>query len=180
VAGNSSRATATNFDGSVVVGWQDGNNGRQGAIWSKGTQFLITDGDSAAAGEASDISADGNWVVGQGSAGEPWRYNRSTDTYERLGVLNPSASFPSRGATGVSDDGKVIVGFERDFDNPFGGQFGTIWIEGKEIADLTEWAVEMGVPVPEGVSLTIPLAISADGKTISGINSLFEGFVISL
>jgi hypothetical protein len=178
VAGNSSRANATNIDGSVVVGWQDGDNGRQAAIWDRGVQTLIVDGVGEAAGEASDVSGDGNWVVGQGNFGESWRLNRSTGVFERLGLLNPDAFFPSRGATGVSDDGSMVVGFERDFANPFGGQFGTIWIEGLGMQDLTAWALARGVPIPDGVSLTIPLAISADGYTIAGINSRFEGFVI--
>lgn len=178
VAGNSSRANATSFDGSVVVGWQDGDNGRQAAVWESGVQTLVFDSAGDAVGEASDVSSDGNWVVGQGNFGESWRLNRSTGALDRLGLLNPDAFFPSRGATGVSDDGKTVVGFERDFSNPFAGQFGTIWIEGLGMQDLTTWALARGVPVPEGVFLTIPLAISADGLTIAGINSLFEGFVI--
>jgi uncharacterized membrane protein len=180
VAGNSSRANATNFDGSVVVGWQDGDMGRQAAIWDFGVQTLVVDGVGNPLGEASDISGNGNWVVGQGGFDEPWRLNRATGVVDKLGVLNPDAFFPSRGATGISDDGRIVVGFERDFANPFGGQFGTIWIEGQGIQDLTTWALARGVPVPENVFLTIPLAISADGKTISGLNSRFEGFVITV
>lgn len=180
VAGNSSRANATNFDGSIVVGWQDGDLGRQAAIWDMGVQSLVFDDLGNAVGEATDVSANGNWVVGQGNFDAPWRLNRSTGVFERLGVLNPDAFFPSRGATGVSDDGSVIVGFERDFANPFGGLFGTIWIEGQGIQDITSWAISKGVPVPENVFLNIPLAISADGNTIAGINSSFEGFVITV
>jgi len=56
---NSSRANATNFDGSVVVGWQDGN-GRQGAIWDQGVLSLIVDNIGDPVGEASDVSGDGN------------------------------------------------------------------------------------------------------------------------
>lgn len=179
VGRNSSRANATNFDGSVVVGWQDTDLGRQAAIWSEGVQTLLFDGPEAL-GEASDISPDGEWVVGQGGFGEPWRYNRTTGTLERLGLLDPDAFFPSRGATGVSDDGSVIVGFERDFANPFGGTFGTIWIEGQGIQDLTSYAIAAGVPVPNGVELSIPLAISADGSTIAGIDNLFNGFVVTI
>jgi uncharacterized membrane protein len=178
VVGNSSRANATNFDGSVVVGWQDGDLGRQAAIWQSGVQTLLFDG-ADALGEASDVSGDGNWLVGQGGFGESWRLNRSTGVVDRLGLLDPNAFFPSRGATGISDDGRIVVGFERDFANPFGGQFGTIWIEGQGMQDLTTWALARGVPIPAGVSLTIPLAISADGNTISGINSNFEGFIIT-
>lgn len=178
--GSSSRANATNYDGGVVVGWQDGDNGRQAAIWDQGVQSLIFDNMGDPVGEASDVSGDGNWVVGQGGFGEPWRYNRSTGVFENLGLVDPNASFPSRGATGVSDDGRTIVGFERDFFNPFGGNFGTIWIEGLGIQDLTVFATAAGVPLPLGVQLIIPLAISADGRTIAGIDNSFEGFVVTI
>jgi hypothetical protein len=179
VAGNSSRANATNFDGSIVVGWQDTDLGRQGAIWNQGVQTLLFDNGEAVF-EASDVSADGNWVVGQGGFGEPWRYNRSTGQLIRLGVIDPNAFFPSRGATGVSDDGRTVVGFERDFSNPFGGTFGTIWIEGEGIQDLTAFARAAGVAIPDGIALNIPLAISADGSTVAGLDNFFNGFVVTL
>jgi uncharacterized membrane protein len=180
VVGNSSRANATNFDGSIVVGWQDGNNGRQAAIWDQGVQTVLFDSIGDPLGEASDVSGNGNWVVGQGGFGEPWRYNRSTGVVDRLGVIDPNAFFPSRGATGISDDGRVVVGFERDFANPFGGQFGTIWLEGQGIQNLTSYALASGVPLPPGLQLTIPLAISADGNTIAGLDSFFGGFIITI
>lgn len=177
VPGNSSRANATNFDGKVIVGWQDTDLGRQGAIWDQGVQTVLFDGVDAL-GEASDVSGDGNWVVGQGNFGESWRYNRSTGQLDRLGLLNPNAFFPSRGATGVSDDGKIVVGFERDFSNPFGGAFGTIWIEGLGMQDLTTYVTNLGIELPQFRSLNIPLAISADGSTIAGLDNFFNGFIV--
>lgn len=179
-ADRSSRANATNFDGSIVVGWQDNDNGRQAAYWNQGVQTLIFDNALNPLGEASDVSGDGNWIVGQGGFGEPWRYNRTTGNVDFLGILDPNAGFPSRGATAVSDDGRIVVGFERDFFNPFGGTFGTLWIEGQPIQDLTAFAIAAGVPLPAGVALNIPLAISGDGLTIAGIDNMFNGFVITV
>ncbi len=181
VPGNSSRANGTDYDGDVVVGWQDGALGRQGAIWDNGTQSLLFNGVDPVA-EAQDVSADGNWVVGlggYGTADEPWRYNRATGDLDLLGVLDPSLNFPSRSATGVSDDGKTIVGFERAFGFP-PMQTGTIWREGLGLQDLTAYALSEGVPLPAGVQLSLPLAISADGLAIAGIDSNFNGFVVSI
>lgn len=183
VAGQSTRANAANFDGSIVVGWQDASDGfRQGAIWNNGVQTILFNNTDPVS-EASDVSSDGNWVVGQGGFGtadQPWRYNRSSGQLDLLGILDPNAFFPSRGATAVRDDGQVVVGFERDFFNPFGGTFGTIWIEGQGIQDLTTFALAAGVPLPAGVALNIPLAISGDGSTIAGIDNMFNGFVITI
>ena len=40
VPGRSTRANAADFDGSVIVGWQDSSTGfRQGAVWSNGMKF---------------------------------------------------------------------------------------------------------------------------------------------
>jgi hypothetical protein len=90
--GNSSRANNTNFDGSVVVGWQDNDNGRQGAVWVNGAQELIFNNDGFAASEALSVSNNGTYVSGIQFGGffepsELWRYNTQTDTYEGLGNL---------------------------------------------------------------------------------------------
>lgn len=183
VVGSSSRANATDFDGDVVVGWQDSDVGaRQAAIWQNGVQSLLTyNGEPVA--EAQDVTPDGNWVVGVGGYGtldQPWRYNIGTGELDLLGVINPDIFFGSRSATGVSDDGKTIVGFERDFFGFPAPTQGTIWREGIGLQDLTSFAINNGVPVPDGVQLTLPLAISGDGRVIAGINNQFEGFVVVL
>jgi hypothetical protein len=36
------------------------------------------------------------------------------------------------------------------------------------------------VPLPDGINLNIPLAISADGSTIAGLDNSFNGFVITI
>ncbi len=57
-------------------------------------------------------------------------------------------------------------------------QTGTIWREGIGIQDLTAFALNQGVPLPAGTELSLPLAISADGLTIAGVDNNFQGFVI--
>ncbi len=179
VAGMSSRANATNFDGSVVGGWQDDSTGfRQAAIWQNGVQSLITRL-AQPVSEVLDVNAAGTYAVGYGGFATdslPWRYNTTTGQIELLGTIDPFNS--DRGATGVSDDGKTVVGFDRGFP-PFAGK-GTIWFEGIGIQNLTTFATSIGVPIPAGVTLTLPLAISADGLTISGFDNSFNGFVISI
>src|SRR5690606_25194896 len=65
VEGSSSRANAANYDGSIIVGWQDAESGfRQAAVWVDDVQNLIFDNEGNAVGEAGAISDDGNWVVG--------------------------------------------------------------------------------------------------------------------
>lgn len=179
VPGRSSRANAADYDGDVVVGWQDSATGfRQGAYWVNGVQTLLVDNDSNPMGEIGDVSADGNWMVGSGQAtGAQWRYDRSTNTTLYLGTIPGTNLF--RSSTSVSDDGKTIVGFQRGSGPAVGGQ-GTIWFEGDGMYNLTQFAQAIGVPVPSGVTLALPLGISADGYHIVGLSSQNRAFVISI
>jgi hypothetical protein len=183
VDGMSSRANATDFDGNVVVGWQDDEfGGRQGAVWVDGVQNkLFYDGQPVA--EASVVTSDGKLVVGQagyGTLDQPWLYNVETGEMKLLGVLNPDLFFANRGSTGISDDGRTIVGYERDFFGFPPVQDGTIWREGVGLQDLTQYALSIGLPLPEGVELTLPLTISGDGRWIAGLDSNYHGFIISV
>lgn len=183
VAGASSRANETDFDGNIVVGWQDRTDGfRQGAIWVDGVQRLLSYGGEPMS-EAQDVTADGKWVVGDGgyaTLDEAWRYNVETGEVELLGKIREDLFFPSRLATGISDDGRTIIGAERDFFGFPPEQTGLIWREGIGLRDLTKYALKIGVPVPDGVELDIPVAISADGRTIAGVDNNFHGFVIQV
>lgn len=61
--GQSSRANAANFDGSVIGGWQDGGAGRERAVWVNGVQELIFDNNFASADEVFDASEDGRYAL---------------------------------------------------------------------------------------------------------------------
>lgn len=179
VPGASSRANGVDFDGNVVVGWQDSEVGaRQGAFWQDGVQTVISY-NGGVVGEASAVTPDGNWIVGHAGydAPEPWRYNVSTGKIDLLGLVDPNLFFANYLATGVSADGSTVIGLEREFGFP-PNQYGTIWKEGLGIQRLTDYALANGVPLPAGTVLGIPLAISADGKVIGGIDNNYNGFLI--
>lgn len=181
--GMSSRANETDYDGNIIVGWQDDEvGGRQGAVWVDGVQSkLFYEGQPV--GEASDVTSDGKLVVGQGGYGtldQPWLYNTETGAIELLGMLNKDMTFPNRASTGISDDGRTIVGYERDFFGFPPVQDGTIWREGIGLRDLTQYALSVGVPLPDGLELSLPLAISGDGRVIAGLDNQYNGFVIQV
>jgi uncharacterized membrane protein len=174
VAGRSSRANGTNFDGTVVVGWQDAMDGfRQAAVWNNGVQTVLSTGPMS---EANDVDANGVWVVGNGPAGEQaWRWSSAT------GVLPLGSLIGERGfATGISDDGTVIVGFERGF-GPFGAQAGFIWTEATGIMSLNDFVDLNGID-RQGLNLALPLTISGDGRTIAGSTGTLGGvgFVVTV
>ena len=179
---SSSRANAVNQDGSVVAGWQDGP-GRQGAVWVNGVQTVIFSPDNIPVGEAGAVSADGNWVVGGGlnaSGRQPWLWDRATSTTTMLGTIAPGV-LPF--ASGVTDDGSTVIGAFQS-GPPVGSGTGFIWRNGV-LQELTSYVESVGVPIPDNFMMNLPLAISGDGKTISGLgrNSVTfaaSGFVVSL
>ena len=170
VPGSSSRANSVDFDGDTVVGWQDSSSGfRQGAVWENGIQTRIFDSVGNPLGEASDVSADGNWVVGVGVSAhtDAWRWSQATGAQSLGNVFTPGE--PGF-ATAISDDGSKIVGAYR-FGPPATSGDGFIWFEGQGMFDLTAYATSRGIDI-QNHRLALPLGISADGKTVVGMGVL--------
>tara|TARA_R100000935_G_scaffold1517_1_gene4848 strand:- start:25267 stop:28281 length:3015 start_codon:yes stop_codon:yes gene_type:complete len=184
VVGAFSRANATNLDGTVIGGWQDSASGfRQGAVWTNGEQQLVanTNGDPLGAVEA--VSNDGLWAAGEGSFANNFQAYRWSET---TGVENigPPLSPGYRGlANGLNEDGSIVVGSYRPNGVPAVFGQGFIWIEGIGIQDLNEYATSLGIDT-QGVTLSLPLDISADGSTVVGTgrdsNNSNVGFVLKL
>jgi len=168
--GNSARANAVNFDGSVVAGWQDGA-GRQGSVWVNGVQELIFLPDLSPAQEASSISSDGVWVSGFGIGGffDPgfaYRYNTVTDTTELLPNLAVGAERSMAGA-GMTSDGSTIVGGTWGLGPAtFGRAF--IWREGVGTVDFSDFLDEKGIAYPEDYVFNFVSDVSPNGEWFTG------------
>lgn len=186
--GNSSRANNTNYDGSVVVGWQDNDNGRQGAVWVNGTQELISNNDGFAAGEAMSVSNDGTFVSGIAYGGffdpaELWRYNTVSNTYEGLGNLADGSGGSTTAGSAMNADGTLIAGGTWGFGPAF---FGTaiIWEEGVGVQRFSEYLDARGVTYDDGYSFAYVTDMSSDGTWFTGwgLTANFEitSFVVNV
>jgi hypothetical protein len=169
--GNSTRANGVNHDGSVIVGWQDGN-GRQGAVWINGDQQLITLPSGGAAGEASAVSSKGEWVAGIGigsiwGVGDTWRYNTLTQSNEAIPNLDTDGGRYMAGM-GISDDGSMLVGGTWPFGVPasFGNAF--VWREGVGTEQLPAYFDDIGVSYPAGFTFAFVSGMSDDGRWLTG------------
>ena len=169
--GESSRATALSFDGSVAAGWQDGS-GRQGAAWVGGTQELIflPDGTTPAQ-EAFDVSSDGQYVVGMGvgsfvAPGTAYRYNTTTNTTELIPNLAAGADRFMAAAT-TNADGSLIGGGTWGFGPATFGN-GFIWEEGVGTMTVADYLDSKGIAYPSGFSFSFVSDISPDGQWIAG------------
>ena len=185
VPNQSSRANGMDFDGSVVVGWQDGN-GRQGAVWVDGVQELIPNNQGE--GEAFTVSGDGQWVTGiaftgPGGTAQTYRYNTVTDVRETL--PNLAVGGQSRmGGVAITDDGATIVGGTWGI-GP--ATFGTaiVWQEGVGTVRLDDYLDGLGIDYPNGFNFALATGISSDGSWIAGWGNIggpgnTQSFVVKL
>jgi len=162
-----STATAVSSDGSVVVGFSQGNSGVQAFRWENGTMtglpyYFVGDNQSRALG----ISPEGNVIVGYsfGSSGRQavrW-FNGSAVA---LAQLDGSIGYRMGTAYGASSDGKVVVG--SDYDSL--GMVAVFWSEGNGYAPVSLNAfLDANTINRNGFTLLEATAVSADGTTVVG------------
>jgi len=183
VSDRSSRANDVSFDGSVIVGWQDGESGfRQGAVWDiDGNQTLLFDNDGFEVSEAGAVSDNGVWVVGGGLVFDAWKWSEDTGIQS---IPHPDAGMFFRGSsTAVNEDGSIVLGYYRAWPGPpmFGEGF--IWTEATGRITLNDYVDGLGVD-RMGISLNLPLGISPDGTMIVGngvdANNTVVAFMVKL
>ncbi len=160
--GNSARGNALSYDGNVVVGWQDGP-GRQGSVWIDGAQQLIFDANGNWVSEALAVSGDGEWVTGIGFGFHSYRYNVATGAHQI--ISNVATGGTTFAGTGITDDGKTIVGGTWTGAQAIFGQ-AVIWQEDVGTMLLSDYAASFGIDVP--VNLSLATSISSDGRWIAG------------
>lgn len=178
-SGKSTRANAVNYDGSVIVGWQDFNGPWKSAVWRKNpsggyfpNEYILIDTNASATdeynqmGECSAVSADGEWIGGYGdyaNNNEPWIWNKDS------GVIN-LGTFPNVGngfVSGMSADASVVVGW---FDGQLFGDPQTpfIWTRVGGLQELNGYIVNvLGFPTNTHQVYTAD-CISPDGNFIAG------------
>ncbi|MEM0518640.1 YCF48-related protein [Aequorivita flava] len=174
----STRANAVSGDGSVIVGWQDFNGPWKSAVWRKDAngnwlpnEYLLVDpnGDPNdefnQLGECSAISADGNWIGGDGdyaNNNEPWIWSEATG-YISLGTLSPGSA---GSVTGINHDGSVVIGFFQV--GPFDPNIPFIWTPSGGIQEFNTFITETLGYTMTASPIYVPNAISSNGEYITG------------
>lgn len=173
----SSRANGINDDGTIIVGCQDDDFDRFGAYWKNGVQHLLKNNDGENVGEIFAVTPDGKTMIG---ANYDWPYIwKETDGYLELPHEDPMYI---GGSIAVTDDGKKVLGFYRPWgQSAFSGN-GFIWTKENGVVDLNDYVQSLGVDA-EGMTFSLPLGMSPNGKYIVGIGTKNDenlGFVIKL
>ncbi|MCP4836522.1 MAG: hypothetical protein GY895_17345 [Phycisphaera sp.] len=179
---NSSRADTISGDGTVVGGWDEASNGsRRAAVWNQNpksgawTQDLLlagTPGNSIGAGEVNGANGDGSVVVGSANgssnASSGAFVYRDDDGLDLLGFLPPISNPYTAGALDVSEDGRIVVGFQRE--GLGGGQSfrATYWTPETGLVALKDHLISLGADIPANFTLAAAMSMSDDGRVICG------------
>lgn len=175
-SGGSSRIDGANVDGTVLVGWDEhpqfGN--RRAAVWARGVKTILEDSDWPS--EAAAVNPAGTIIVGQAvdpatqiSGAAMWTWNGSQWVKKSLGVLPGTQPGGMAYASGLSDDGKTVVGTARRFFSP--SNRGFIWTEDEGMVEAGKYFKDRGYNVGKKIEIQSVGTISADAQVmgISGI-----------
>ncbi len=156
------RAVATNFDGSVAVGYGfDLFSGNGHAFrWTESAGYTLF----PSILRLDAITPDGMWMAGASQWDEPILVSATGATT----VLDPGHTlFSSAYALAMSADGNTIIGSGAPWSGP---QTLFIWTQSEGIRRLDEYFQANGVSIPSGLTLsTEKIYCSADGLVIGGI-----------
>ena len=178
----SSRASAVNYDGKVVVGWEQHPNGfpnRTPAVWVDGVKTIL--GVGTVDCELQSVNPDGSVVGGNWrEPGDPvrgaaiWRFDGTNWNLQKLGVL-PGTAPDQVGAVvfDLSADGSFAVGMNRFDTSSVDNVTGFYWSQATGMISANQLMTNLGITLPAGFSIREFTSISADGSTIAGIG--FEG-----
>lgn len=172
-----SRANATNYNGTVTVGWTAASFGNwQPTVWKNGVATILDPTDVSC--QANSVSADGSVIVGQNynpnalrREAAMWRLQGGQYVETTLGVLpeTPQTQVANVFADDVSADGNMIVGTNIFFSaGPASSQTGFFWTPSTGMVNIIDYLATSGVTVDPLFSIQSLDAVSADGHTLVG------------
>lgn len=177
------RGNGITDDGSVVVGWQDQEDGFRAAVkWVNGVQETILDDQGRLLGEAIGTNSNAtviwgtSWPGNQGFGdGRGWLF-RAGKGFTPMGQGGLGRNIQSV-PLGATEDGSVVIGITRDFDQFV--ETGWIWTAKRGWQLFDDYLKGQAGRGWQGV---IPTVISDDGRYIGGrgINPSggFQAFVL--
>lgn len=180
---NNGRIQASNFDGTVVGGYDQGT--AFGSIWVNGVINNITgvyNSNTINLGVVEDISNDGRWVLGDGNSASSFQgyvYDRATGTAKF--APNPWAANAERATmSSISADGRYAFGrYLRSGLNPFVDAHCFVWdTELNTVTLLNDLATSQGIDIT-GFNLTVPLGMSDDASTFAGMGATTSGTAVT-
>jgi hypothetical protein len=190
--GGNSRANHANFDGSVVVGWDERFDGVwQPAVWENGVRTVLSP--SNVFSGADHVNPDGTIIGGNVTtdfdsnfayaAASLWRKSGASWEQEFIGAL-PGTVAPNGLSTvrSMTPDASIVVGYNQF---SFASVTGFIWTQDDGIIDIEDWLVDRGIEIPDDLNILDLTCISHDGTVMAGIGASIRdgsplGFLITI
>ncbi len=174
--GRSGRVNASNYDGTVVAGWEETPTGPwRPTAWRNGVKHTLTDTPIMCMAEA--INTEGSIIVGNTYNEQAarrnaarWDWNGSSYVLTDLGVLpgTPQTFIARVWASSVSDDGTIITGQNRFQDNgPFSLETSFVWTAPGGMRSIEDVLADHGLAFPENWKC-IQALVTPDGSAIAG------------
>jgi len=179
-SGRSSRpgGGATSYNGSVIAGWDESPSFgyRRPCAWRDTTLYQLGSVPDAI-GEARAVSTTGEWVVGYEKNADTntreaarWHWDGSAwTTTQFLGSVDGTGVDQGIAvAEAVSADGKLVIGYNSFYGDPF-ETTGFIWDETTgTIQDILFWLADQGIDVSPTFDIRDLIAMTPDGRTLIG------------
>lgn len=189
--GGNSRANHANFDGSVVVGWDERFDGVwQPTVWENGVRMVLAP--SNVFSGADHVNPDGTIIGGNVTSDFDsnfafaeaclWRKNGNNWDKETIGALPGTvAPFGLSTVRSMTPDGSIVVGYNQ---TNLQNVTGFIWTQADGLMDIEDWLTDRGVVIPSNLNILDLTAISHDGTIMAGIGASTSngspiGFIIS-
>lgn len=170
--GRNSRVNAVNFDGSIACGWEERPDGAwQPTVWRNGVKMRLSPNEAFTTCEG--ISSDGNVVVGQSfmvssqnRIAAIWRWDGTQYIEQSLPLLPGTPAFQGWAvATGVSDDGTVVVGTNLYSQSPGGPADGIVWTEQTGLVKALDYFNGLGFDIATTIDILGMVTVSPDAST---------------
>ena len=172
-SGGSSRANDADYDGNVIVGWDENPDwgGWRPTVWVDGVLTVLESPDGFC--ELYAVTPDGEMVVGNSynpdrhfAEAAAWRWTGSIWDKQVLGSLpGTMGGYGTVAPNDVTADGSIVVGT-----NGFNWQqwAGFIWTEETGMVNVNDFLTDNGVTLPADFNIQSVTAISDDGTVMVG------------
>ncbi len=185
----SGRANDADWDGNVIVGWDERPDGLwQPCVWADGAQTRLSDNEFFT--HAERVNSDGTIIVGTAAdidsmvaEAAMWTWNGDTWEERLLGkLIGTVPPFGIAIANDVSDDGSLVVGYNAY--SWYGDAF--LWTEDTGLINLEDFLLDNGIALDPNLEIQEATAVSDDGSVIVGFASEvnppygYQSFIIRL
>ncbi|HCT44258.1 MAG TPA: hypothetical protein DF699_03520, partial [Phycisphaerales bacterium] len=170
--GRNSRVNALNYDATIGCGWEERPDGVwQPTVWREGEKMRLSPNLAFTTCEA--INASGDIVVGSGfleftqnRVASIWRWDGAEYVEQQLDLLPGTPAFQGWAiATGLSDDGSIVVGTNFYSQSPGGSADGIVWTEATGLVKAKDYLVAQGFEFEDSIDIIGVASVSPDAST---------------